>query len=248
MKKLILAIAFVFSLGIGDVFALSKPKDSSAPVRASLTPKRLSSKVVSSDDLAEVRRQRDEGVSAISSQVRDIEARYWARSILEKRTMMGTVEKWDRNTIGTKQEHEALVSLIKEYVRKGEIPKITMEELEMLDENKRQIRLFLNNGRENPAAAALARKNRQITEIKEPVFDIEARYWAWRIQNDEDLTYEQLYGYSINWVGETARKERLMTAIKVYLDAGPVKPLTKKEAKALEEKSQQVRDLLKDLM
>lgn len=196
-------------------------------------------------DISSIKQERDEKISAITAQVRDIDARYWAERILQSKDV--SLEELQRESIhwlGTSQENEKLLSLVEMYVRKGTFPKINAEERKKLDENKAQVRAFLNNGRENPAAVALAEKNRQIREIKEPVFDLEARYWAWRVARVKDVSLEELKRNSESWVGEASYNRQLMEAVEKNIKTGNTKPLSRKEKKRFSQAQEAVRALL----
>lgn len=197
-------------------------------------------------DVQDIRQQRDAEISRITSQVRDIEARYWANSVEQNRVSLGELEQTAQtNWLGTLQERMQLMELIKQYLAKGSVPPLTADELAQLDENKQQVQAFLNDGRQNPAAAALAARNRRITQIKQPVFDLEARYWAWRVVQVKDVTMEELSAQAENWVGERSTNRRLMQAVEKNIKEGNTAALSKKEVKRLEEANRQVRNLLK---
>ena len=117
--------------------------------------------------LGDIKAQRDAKIDAIAAPVQDIDARYWARRVtILKDVTLEELEKYSKQWIGSKQANEQLLTLIKQYVNSGKKIVLTPEELDQLEENNRQVRAFLNNGHENPAAAALARKNRQIRQIQ----------------------------------------------------------------------------------
>ena len=75
----------------------------------------------------------------------------------------------------------------------------------------------------NPAAAALAHKNRQIRNVKEPVFELEARYWAYRVAKVKDITFEELEHNSHTWVGERSYNQKLMNKVAENLRTGNTK-------------------------
>lgn len=206
--------------------------------RASLPAKHNSA------DLETVKHERDAKISAITAQVQEIEARYYARQVQQGYIMMGTIEAESKNWLGLPQENAKLVALIKQYVNGPKVPALTPEEMDALDENKREVRLFLNNGKENPAAAKLAERNRQIRLLREPVFELDARYWAWRVAVVKDTTLKELEEHSQHWVGERSYNAKLIEQIRQNLKDGNTKSLTKKEEKKLEEVDKQVRKLL----
>ncbi|MDR1123061.1 MAG: hypothetical protein LBL61_00235 [Elusimicrobiota bacterium] len=61
--------------------------------------------------------------------------------------------------------------------------------------------------------------------------ELESRYWAGRVLNDKDVTFEELAVYSINWIHDGNLLKELMMTIKYYVDAGHVEPLTEEEEK-----------------
>ena len=198
-------------------------------------------------DVAAAKLERDTKISAIAAQVRDIEARYWARQVQQGSIVMGTLETASKNWLGLPEENAKLIALVKKYANGPKVPALTSEEMDALDKNKQEVRKFLNNGRENPAAAKLAERNRQIRLLHEPVFELEARYWAWRIAVVKDTTLEELEEYSQNWVGERAYNAKLIEQIRKNLKSGNTKQLTQKEEKKLENMHAQVRKLLNSL-
>lgn len=195
-------------------------------------------------DAAGIKQERDEKIAAITAKVRDIDARYWAARIRDGQLSLQTLRQESVHWLGTAQENEALLSLIEHYVQQRNFPRVSAEEMKKLDENKAEVRAFLNNGRENPAAVALAERNRQIRNIEEPVFDLEARYWAWRVAKVKDVSLEELKRNSASWVGETSYNLRLMEAVEKNIKNGNIKPLSKKEEKRLRQTKEQIRKLL----
>ena len=195
--------------------------------------------------LDDIKTERDKKIDAIISPVRDLRARELTRKVQDKVTTLESLEKASNNWLGSKEESQAVINLVKEYLSTGKKITLTPEELDKLDDNQRQVSTFLNNGLENPAAAALARKNRQIRKIKEPVFELEARYWAYRIDKVKDVTFEELTRYSHNWVGERSYNQKLINKIEENLRTGNTKELTKQENKLLEKTNKQIRKLLK---
>jgi hypothetical protein len=57
----------------------------------------------------------------------------------------------------------------------------------------------------------------------------EARYWADRVLNDKDITYEELAVNSVNWGGDAGLIKDLMMMIQYHVNAGSVEPLNKEE-------------------
>ena len=103
------------------------------------------------------------------------------------------------------------------------------------------------------AQAAQPEKNRKpglsgvidrIDAIDRENLDIEANYWAWRVSEVRDTTYEGLLGYSKKWIMKPETKDRLMAGIRKILDGGGVRALTPAEMDRLDESKQKVRALL----
>ena len=195
--------------------------------------------------LDEIKAERDKKIDAIRAPVRDLRARELAREVQTNTVTLDKLQKDSADWLGSKKENQALIESVKKYLADGKPVSLTPEELDRLDKNQRQTDIFLNDGRENPAAAALARKNRQIREIEEPVFELEARYWAYRIAEVKDVTFEELSAYSRNWVGERSYNQKLINKVEENLRNGNTKALTKKENKLLEKTKERIRKLLK---
>jgi len=72
-------------------------------------------------------------------------------------------------------------------------------------------------------------RDKKIYLIDKQNLELEARYWAGRILNDKDVSFEELAVYSVNWAGDGNLNKELMMIIKYYVEDGYVKPLTKEE-------------------
>lgn len=84
-----------------------------------------------------------------------------------------------------------------------------------------------------------------IDSISSAVFDIEARYWAYRISGpNADISFEELDKHSKNWVGSQEENAKLMQEINKYIKNGKVSPLTPKEKESLDNAKQQISELL----
>lgn len=196
------------------------------------------------DSLADIKAERDKKIDAITAPVRDLQARELAQQVQEKTIALTALQAASRDWLGSREQNQAVIELAKQYVATGKKITLTPEELDQLEENRRQVRAFLNNGRENPAAAALARKNRQVRNLKEPVFELEARYWAYRIAKVKDVTFEELERNVHSWAGERSYNQKLINQVAENLRTGNTKRLTKQEEKLLENTHKQVRRLL----
>ncbi|MDR1684146.1 MAG: hypothetical protein LBR90_01610, partial [Elusimicrobiota bacterium] len=65
--------------------------------------------------------------------------------------------------------------------------------------------------------------------LDEANLELAAKYWAGRVLNDKDTTFEELAVYSINWIGDSNLKNQLMMMIKYYVEQGSIAPLTQEE-------------------
>jgi len=216
-----------------------------AAAQGKLTPKEPLPKKTETAGLQSVKQERAAKISAITAKVQDINARYYARQVQQGQVMIGSLESASKSWLGLPEQNAQLIALIKEYARGPEVPDLTWQELDQLDENNREVQRFLHNGRENPAAAKLAEMNRKIRELKEPVFELDARYWAWRVAVVKDTTMDELEGYAKNWVGERSYNQKLIAKIRENVQTGNTKKLTKEEEKKLNKVTKQVRKLLK---
>lgn len=84
----------------------------------------------------------------------------------------------------------------------------------------------------------------QIDAIQKDTLEIEAMYWAWRITDVKDVTYEQLEGYSNNWIMTPATKKLLFGSLKEILDGKKSRVLTAPERKKYDESLERIKDLL----
>ena len=83
-----------------------------------------------------------------------------------------------------------------------------------------------------------------LAALTAPVFELEARYWAWRIAEVKDTTLEQLRSYSVQWVGEPAENARMILAIEENLKNGNTKRLSAAEMKKLRKTHEQIGKLI----
>lgn len=84
----------------------------------------------------------------------------------------------------------------------------------------------------------------KIDPIQRDVLDIEARYWAWDIQNLNRITYAELRSKSERWIIKPETRKLLFAKIKENLDAGSVKSLTLEEREKYDDSTKQVRLIL----
>ncbi|MBO4675805.1 MAG: hypothetical protein J5601_06970 [Elusimicrobiaceae bacterium] len=189
--------------------------------------------------------ERREKITALEMKVIDIEARTWAFQIKNgSHTSLEDLKHLSKNWGTLQSYNDKLIALIEKYLGQKEIPFITPEEWERLEENKQAVQNLITNGRGNPAMEKINRMNKQITALQAPVFELDARHWAWRIAEKKDTTLEQLRSYSVQWVGEPAQNARLILAIEENLKKGNTKRLSKTEEKKLRERDEKIRKLL----
>ncbi|OGS08213.1 MAG: hypothetical protein A2270_10295 [Elusimicrobia bacterium RIFOXYA12_FULL_51_18] len=96
----------------------------------------------------------------------------------------------------------------------------------------------------NPALKDVLPK---IDAIQREMLDLDVMYWAWRIADGgrtTGITYEQLEGYSKNWIMTSETKELFLARLKAVLDGKTSRPLTAPERKKLDENKAQIVNLL----
>ena len=210
--------------------------------RSSLEKKPLPESVSKHKEEIAVRRGK---IAALQTEVIDIEARQWAFQIKNGgHTSLADLNHLSKNW-GTPQSYnDKLIALIKKYLGQKEIPFITPEEWEQLEENKQAVQNLITNGRGNPAMEKIKKMDQKITALRKPVAELDARYWAWRIAEVKDTTLEQLRSYSVQWVGEPAENARMILAIEENLKNGNTKRLSAAEMKKLRKTHEQVGKLI----
>lgn len=186
----------------------------------------------------------DAEIDILQLPVRDIRAREPVLKIKYQRTSLEVKSSY-KNWLGSDQENKAVVDLTEKYVKAGSTVTVTPEEWDRLEESNHKISVFLNGGREKPASENRFLKNRKITELSLPVFEIDARYWAWRIAEAKDVTFEQIAGSSLGWVGERSYNARLVSRIEENLKTGNTRKLTDLEQKKLDEVSEKISEIVR---
>ncbi|MBP5287857.1 MAG: hypothetical protein J6Z08_08175 [Elusimicrobiales bacterium] len=187
----------------------------------------------------------DAEIDILQLPVRDIRARELVLKIKYQRTSLEELKSSYKNWLGSDQENKAVVDLTEKYVKAGSTVTVTPEEWDRLEESNHKISVFLNGGREKPASENRFLKNRKITELSLPVFEIDARYWAWRIAEAKDVTFEQIAGSSLGWVGERSYNARLVSRIEENLKTGNTRKLTDLEQKKLDEVSAKISEIVR---
>ncbi len=191
-----------------------------------------------------IKKQRDEKIDEITSRVRDIKARQLALNIKAKQTTLQELKKNSRNQLGSDKENAALLALTEKYLNSGKTITINEDEWDRLDESNRQVRTFLNNGKETDSDKKRILENKKLRKIYESVFEIEARYWAYRIEYGKDITFEQLSLNSISWPGEHSYNQKLINKIAENIKTGNTRRPDEKEQKKLDKAKEKIRKLL----
>lgn len=191
-----------------------------------------------------IKKQRDEKIDEITSKVRDIKARQLALNVRAKQTTLQELKKISKNWLGSDKENSALLALSEKYINSSKPVAINEEEWDRLAENDRQVRTFLNNGKETDFDRKKTAENKKIRKIDESVFEIEARAWAHRIEYSKDITFDQLALNSISWPGENSYNQKLINKIAENIKTGNTKGLDEKEQKKLNKAKEKIRKIL----
>ena len=93
-------------------------------------------------------------------------------------------------------------------------------------------------------AGGFAEVLEKVDAVERPLLDLEARYWAWDIQNLKRTSYEELQKLAQHWIIKPDTRDLLFKKMKADLDAGAVKALSKEESAALEESKARIRLIL----
>ncbi len=93
--------------------------------------------------------------------------------------------------------------------------------------------------------SSLADLNKRVDEISAPVMDIEARYWAGRVQSGS-ITIEEIEKNSKNWLGSESAKNKEISKIKKYLKSGKTVSVTEQERQRMDESTRKIRELMKN--
>ena len=190
--------------------------------------------------------ERLEKIHALEMEVVDTAARQWAFQI---KNGVSHTSLEDLKQTAAKEENprpyiHKFLSLVEKYLGQKEIPFITPEEWEKFEENQQQIEKLRNNGQLNAAIEKRRKMDKKITALRKPIFELDARHWAWRIAEVKDTTLEQLRSYSVQWVGEGAENARLILAIEENLKNGNTKRPSDAEMKKLRKTHEQIRKLI----
>jgi len=99
---------------------------------------------------------------------------------------------------------------------------------------------------EMPAGASplTAEEMTAVDKIQMEDMDVEAMYWAWRVDTNKDATYEDLRDKSDNWIMKPETRDILFDKIKEILDSGKSRELTEEENKKYEDGLTRIRAIL----
>ena len=192
---------------------------------------------------ANAKSQLNASLDNITSKVRDISARELALNVKYKIITFEQLDKYSKGWLGSREENKALLDLAKKYVQEGKTISITPEEWAKLDENKTQVRAFLNDGKITDFDKQRIETNKKIVKIEKSVFEIEARAWANNIA-EKKTTFEELAKNSLSWSGDPAFNQKMINKIEENVKKGNTKKLNEKEKQRLNEAKQKIRELL----
>lgn len=85
----------------------------------------------------------------------------------------------------------------------------------------------------------------RVEELEMANIDIEAQYWAWRVDKVQDVTYEELKEKAASWISTAAFKRKLFVKIAKHLEKRPVPPLNAEQREAMDANKAEIRRLLK---
>ncbi len=94
------------------------------------------------------------------------------------------------------------------------------------------------------AKSAQAVQLDQVDAADKKILDVEAMYWAWRVYQFKDVTYDGLEKLSKNWVMKPATRKELFDKIKALLDGGKVRPLNAGEKARFDAAKTEIRGIL----
>ena len=90
----------------------------------------------------------------------------------------------------------------------------------------------------------MANINQKIDALSAPVNDIEARYWASRVQSGS-ISIEKLEEASKGWLGSKEANQKHISLIKKYLKSGKKVSVTSDEFAKMDENKKKIREFLK---
>ncbi len=145
----------------------------------------------------------------------DLEAKYWAREIAVNKTLtydalQKDVAKWDITPV----HRTAFLKKVKENIKtKNYAPLTQMESARVAEYKTVQNTLAKKQKNIMPKGDIDA----QIDSLRLGAFDIIAKYWANRIVDVQDITYDTLYNDAKKWYGSEEIKGQLLLRVDRYV-------------------------------
>ena len=94
------------------------------------------------------------------------------------------------------------------------------------------------------ARAGQASQLDQVDAVDKRILDLDAMYWAWRVAQVKDVTYEGLEKLSERWVMKPATRQELFKKMKALLDGGKARPLDAGEKARYDAAKAEIRGIL----
>jgi len=176
----------------------------------------------------------------------DYDALYWAwRVAFVKDVAYAELVENSKAWVGRDSTKQEMLRRLKALLDSGAARPLTEEESRRQVEGVNKARAILGTG---PLGTPL--EGWPILEktdvVDRRIMDLDARYWAWRISSERDVSYEGLLGKSDNWIMRRKTRDELFGKIKSLLDRGPVAALSADEMKLLDEGRAEIRKILSD--
>lgn len=192
--------------------------------------------------------QRGAAVDAVHARMLDAEALAWAWRI--EKTKDVSYEGLTRQAANWgmgEAARERLFGRIKELVNRGQVRRLTRAERAVLEEGRAEIKAIVAGEaavKRGPVAARAAKESKVDAAARE-MLDVEAKYWAWRIAAERNITYNELEAYSQGWVRGAEVSGELLARVKARLQAGETGPLTAAEQGRLDAGNKKISDLVR---
>ncbi len=165
---------------------------------------------------------------AIQRETLDTTAMYWAWRISVMHDV--TYEQFEKYAFAwdlLPATRDLLLERIRALVASGKARRLDQREENILKDTEARLDALITS---TPRMTAdFKRRITASDEALRPVAKIEAMYWAWRIAEKKDVTYEELLKLSANWFSAEETKAALFRNIKAILDSGKARPLTAPE-------------------
>ncbi|MDR0952928.1 MAG: hypothetical protein LBM71_01880, partial [Elusimicrobiota bacterium] len=101
----------------------------------------------------------------------------------------------------------------------------------MGETKRRNIFITFDDKRKELERELKAFVDKKMYAVEKQNLELGAKYWAGRVLNNKDVTYQELAANSINWVGNADLNRELIMTVQSYVNLGYVEPLTKEEKK-----------------